>query len=146
MSDRPLWRCPACGREFANRNQVHTCAPPGDLDERLAGLDPGVLAVFTRFRALVEACGPVRILPERTRIAFATRMSFAAVMPRRRWLDGHLVLARRDDSPRWRRVETFSARNHLHAFRFTTPEELDDEVAAWIAEAYEVGRQRHLRS
>jgi hypothetical protein len=66
-------------------------------------------------------------------------------MPRRRWLDGHLVLARRDDSPRWRRVETFSARNHLHAFRFTTPEELDDEVAARIAEACEVGRQRHLK-
>ena len=71
-------------------------------------------------------------------------MSFAALIPRRRWLDGHVVLARRLESPRFRRIETFSPRNHLHAFRLTTPEDVDAEVRGWLAEAYAVGMQRHL--
>jgi hypothetical protein len=72
-------------------------------------------------------------------------MSFAVAMPRKRWLDGHLVLARRVDSPRFRRVETFSPRNHLHAFRIARAEEFDDEFLGWMGEAYAVGAQEHLR-
>jgi len=34
-------------------------------------------------------------------------MSFAAFMPRRNWLNGHLVLARRVDSPRFHKIETY---------------------------------------
>jgi hypothetical protein len=69
----------------------------------------------------------VTILPEKTRIAFQVRMSFAVTIPRKAWLDGHLILARRIDHPRFRRVETFSPRNHLHAFRLSDPAQLDVE-------------------
>ena len=41
-------------------------------------------------------------------------------------------------------MEVFSARNVLHAFRLTGPDEVDDELARWLAEAYKVGCQRHL--
>jgi hypothetical protein len=54
------------------------------------------------------------------------------------------VLARRVDSERLRRVEAYSPRNVLHAFRLTGPEQVDDEFAGWLAEAYTVGQQRHL--
>ncbi|HSO51912.1 MAG TPA: DUF5655 domain-containing protein, partial [Actinomycetes bacterium] len=80
-----------------------------------------------------------------TRIAFQVRMSFAAFSLRRPWVDGHVVLARRLQHPRFRRVETFSPRNHLHQFRLEHLDEVDEEVAAWLAEAYRVGEQRHLR-
>jgi hypothetical protein len=33
----------------------------------------------------------------------------------------------------------------VHAFRLTGPAEVDQEFAAWLAEAYQVGAQRHLR-
>ena len=55
---------------------------------------PEVRARFDAILAAVEALGPVQVLAEKTRIAFQVRMSFAAFMPRRRWLDGHLVLDR----------------------------------------------------
>ena len=113
---KPLWRCPACEREFANRNQSHSCGTH-DLDHHFEGKPPEIRALFDRIAALVEGIGPVRILPEKTRIAFQVRMSFAQVTPRRGWLDGHVVLARRREHPRFRRIETFSPRNHLHAFR-----------------------------
>ncbi|HEY1000630.1 MAG TPA: hypothetical protein VGD83_13395 [Streptosporangiaceae bacterium] len=60
-------------------------------------------------------------------------------------LNGHLVRARRIDSPRFLRVETFSPRNVLHAFRLSGRDEVDAEFAAWLAEAYRVGAQEHLR-
>jgi hypothetical protein len=138
-----MWTCPRCGRSFANRNQQHACGPL-DLDRHLAGRDPEVVAIFERLVELVERNGPVTVLPEKTRIAFQVRMSFAAFSLRRRWVDGHVVLARRLEHPRFGKVETFSPRNHLHQFRLERLEEVDEEVAAWLAEAYRVGEQRHL--
>jgi hypothetical protein len=38
----------------------------------------------------------------------------------------------------------YSARNVLHAFRLLSPADVDDQFAAWLTEAYDVGRQRHL--
>ena len=140
-----LWSCPACGRTFANRNQTHTCAPLGSVDAHFAGCAPAVREIFDAVLAAVRTCGPVDVLAERTRIALHVRMSFAALVPRRRWLDGHLVLARRIDSPRFRRVETYSPRNVLHAFRLTSPMEVDAEFGAFLTEAYRVGAQEELR-
>ena len=141
---RPLWTCPRCRRSFANRNQPHACAATLDLDHHLEGKDPEVVAIFRRLLELAERNGPVTVLPEKTRIAFQVRMSFAAFTLRRRWVDGHVVLARRLEHPRFRRVETFSPRNHLHQFRLERLGEVDEEVAGWLAEAYRVGEQRHL--
>ena len=94
--------------------------------------------------AAIRDIGPVEVLPEKTRIAFHVRMSFAQVTPRRGWLDGHLVLARRLEHPRFRSIQTFSPRNHLHTFRLTRLADIDAEFRAWLAEAYAVGQQKHL--
>ena len=101
-------------------------------------------AAYEAALAVVRALGPVEVLAEKSRIAWHVRMSFAAFQPRVSWLDGHLVLAREVPSPRWRRIEVFSARNVLHAFRLGAPSEVDAEFRAWLAEAYGVGAQRHL--
>jgi hypothetical protein len=97
-------------------------------------------------RRAVAECGPVTVLPEKTRIAFQVRMSFAQVSPRRRWLAGHFVFARRLPHPRFRRIDTISARNHVHHFRLAEPGEIDDEFRLWLREAYSVGAQEHLHA
>ena len=66
-------------------------------------------------------------------------MSFAAFMPRRDWLNGHLVLARRIDSPRFLRIAALSPGNVVHAFRLAGPAEVDQESAVWLAEAADRG-------
>jgi Domain of unknown function (DUF5655) len=113
----PLWTCPRCGRGFANRNQVHACRPLGALDHHLAGRPPEVVAIFWRLLELAERNGPVTVLPEKSRVALQVRMSFAAVTPRRRWVDGHVVLARRLEHPRFRRIESISPRSSSTARR-----------------------------
>ncbi|HKW46275.1 MAG TPA: hypothetical protein VJN70_02485 [Gemmatimonadaceae bacterium] len=64
--------------------------------------------------------------------------------PRRGWLDGHLVLARRIGSSRFRRIDSLSPRNHVHFFRLVRAEEIDQEFRFWLAGAYAVGQQLHL--
>ena len=140
---KPLWRCPTCRRVFANRNQSHACGRHS-LAGHFTGKPPEIRALFNAVLAAIKDVGPVRVLPEKTRIAFQVRMSFAQVTPRRQWLDGHVVLARRLGSPRFLKVETFSLRNHLHTFRLHSLAEVDEEFRAWIAEAYRVGEQKHL--
>jgi len=140
--DRPLWRCGACGRSFANANQSHACGRH-ELEAHFAGCPPKVRTIYDAFLAMLECFGPVIVLPEKTRIAFQVRMSFAQLTVRRNWVLGHLVLARRAESPLFTRVETISARNHVHNFRLDDP----TEVAALrdhAREAYAVGRQEHL--
>lgn len=142
---RPLWRCPKCGRSFANRNQSHACGRH-DLMHHFRGKPPEVRELFDAVVAAIKAIGPVRVLPEKTRIAFQVRMSFAQVTPRTQWLDGHVVLARRLEHPRFRTIQTISPRNHVHVFRLTSLADIDNEFQGWLAEAYQVGEQRHLES
>jgi Domain of unknown function (DUF5655) len=138
-----MWRCPECGRQFANRNQSHACGNY-TLASHFEGKPASVRQIFEKLQSLARRNGPITVLPEKTRIAFQVRMSFAAFVIRRNWVDGHVVLARRLENPRFRRIDTFSPRNHLHAFRFESVDEVDAEVEAWFAEAYAVGQQRHL--
>jgi hypothetical protein len=140
----PLWQCRECGRSFANRNQSHSCSNVS-LESHFNGRGENARKLFDALTALIKNCGPVRILPEKTRIAFQVRMSFIAVQIRRDYLIGHFVFARRRDHPRFTRVETFSPRNHLHAFRLASLDELDSEFPAWVREAYAVGEQKHLQ-
>lgn len=144
MSRLPvLWRCPRCRRVFANTHQSHACGRH-TLASHFRGKPSEIRALFDAVARVIKSCGPVRILPEKTRIAFQVRMSFAQVTPRQQWLDGHVVLARRLEHPRFTKIETFSPRNHLHAFRLRDVRDVDDDFRGWIAEAYRVGEQRHL--
>ena len=82
-----LWTCEHCGRAFANRNQSHACGR-WTLDRHFAGKSPTVREIFDSFLAMIERFGPVRVLPEKTRIAFQVRMSFAQLTVRRSWALG----------------------------------------------------------
>jgi hypothetical protein len=105
----------------------------------------------------VQSIGPAIILPEKTRIAFQVRMSFAQVTPRQRWLDGHVVLVRRLEHPRLRTIEMVSPRNHLHpgitytqrslthGFRLEKADHVENTFVAWLREADDGGEQKHGR-
>ena len=138
-----MWTCPKCARPFANRNQSHACGRH-DLEPHFQGKPLIIREVFDEFVSAFRENGAVIILPERTRIAFQVRMSFAQLTPKRHWVDGHLVLARRVESSLFTKVETFSRRNHLHAFRLQTPADITPQLRRFMTEAYAVGDQQHL--
>ena len=140
---RPLWKCPKCRRAFANRNQRHACAAL-NLEHHFVGKDPAVRVLFEHLLRKLRGFGPVTVLPEKTRIAFQVRMSFAQVTPRRTYLVGHLVLDRVSSRAAFNRVETISPRNRVHHFRLNSRADLNRDFIAHLAQAYAVGQQRHL--
>ena len=98
-ADRPLWTCPKCGSEFANKNQYHSCGRytlSALFDEK----PEHIKELFERFRKMVEGCGPVKVLPYRDRVGFMVRVRFAGAVPKTRWLDVGLWLPRRVEHPR----------------------------------------------
>ena len=114
-----------------------------DLDRHFDGKSKRVRAIYDAFLALLSEQGPVTVLPEKTRIAFHVRMSFAQLTLRKDWALGHFVLARRVEDGPYTRIETFSPRNHLHVFRLDDPAEVET-LRPYAAEAYAVGCQEHL--
>lgn len=141
---KAMWKCNRCGRRFANRNQSHFCSRQ-TLQEHLRGRIPEMIVLYRSFVRMVRRCGRVEILPEKTRIAFQVRMSFAMVSFRRDKLRGHVVLARRLESPRFLQIDTISRRNHVHHFEIRSQAELDREFFGFLREAYRVGQQLHLK-
>jgi len=135
---RSLWRCPKCGRSFANRNQSHSCGR-FSVKGYLQGKSPEAIELFHRFSAMVAECGPFIYAPAGTRIGFQVRMIFSAVTLRKTELIGHVVLARRLEGPRFTKIEPISPGNQVHHFRIRQVSELDAEVMAWLREAYLVG-------
>ena len=138
-----LWQCPKCGENFTTVNQWHSCGR-FSLDDLFTGCEPATRRLFDRFVELVESCGPVAIIPQRTRVAFQARMRFAAIIPRKRYLRGHFVLARRREEPFFSRIQRYSRRNYVHEFRLDSEGQLTGVFLDCVQEAYRVGEQRHL--
>ena len=139
-----MWRCPTCGQTFVSRNLPHSCQVVA-LDEHFAGSEPGVREVFDALVAAVEENGPVTVNATKSRVSFQVRMRFAGIeRPRRDHLVATFVLTRPLDSARLKRVEHIPPYYYVHRIALRSSEEIDGELRAWLAEAYQVGEQRHL--
>lgn len=140
----PLWRCPRCGAKLVTRNMSHSCGKY-TLGDLFARSEPNVIRTFRALAAMVRECGPVVIIPQKTRVVFQVRVRFLGCVPRRSYLLCTFEFTHRKPHPRFRKVATYARLWHGHELRVDCPEELDGEVRSWIRESYAVGEQRHLR-
>jgi hypothetical protein len=117
---------------------AHSCLLVG-LDEFFAGSE--LRELFERFVTAARENGPVTVNATKSRITLQVRMRFAAVQrPRKRYLPAHFVLTRPIQNPRLS-VEFLPPYYYVHKLRL---EDVDDELKGWLAEAYQVGEQRHV--
>jgi hypothetical protein len=140
MTPRPLWTCPDCAQTFVTRNASHSCVQftlDGFFGDRRAQRQ-----LYKALLELVRRFGPVTVKVNKSRISFQARVRFATVARVTRsglvctfWLKREVV------SPRITRVELYPPSNYVHEFKLTDASELDDELAAWLRDAYEVGLQ-----
>jgi hypothetical protein len=123
----------------------HSCTDV-TVDSFLAGKGPEARALFNRFEDLISRCGPYHVSPAKTRIAFMGRVRFAGVS---RVRNGELMcsfaLPYTISSPRIVRIEEVAPGWHVHSLRVNEPEQLDDELLAWLRESYRlIGMQERL--
>jgi uncharacterized protein DUF5655 len=115
------------------------------VEDHLRDKPAAVAALYRRFVELVQACGPFDYAVSKTAITFkGSRRGFAGAKPKADSLDGYLDLQRRVEDPRIRRAVPYTKRLVVHQFRISVPEQLDEEFAGWVGEAYNVGQGGHL--
>jgi hypothetical protein len=91
----------------------------------------------------VESVGPAELRATKSQVAFRRRRAFAWA-----WMPGQylrrpatplvltVALPRRDPSPRWKQVVEPRPGRFVHHLELYTRADLDEEVIAWLREAW----------
>jgi hypothetical protein len=132
---KPLWTCPRCLRRFKNRNQSHSCGH-FTVEQLLDGKPSGIVELYDRLADLIQRCGEVVVAPTKTRVLFKVRTVFATVAVTKHGLDLVFVLSRRLKNRRIRKAQQ-EYPGIVHFLRIEKPEDLDDDLATWLQEAYD---------
>jgi hypothetical protein len=140
---KPLWQCPKCGAKLVTKNMWHSCGQYR-LEALFARSEPHVIQIFDRLADMVQAYGPVTIVPQKTRVVFQVRVRFLGCVPRKSYLLCNFEFAQRRPHPRFRKIVTYYPHWHGHELRVDSVQELDDQVAEWIRESYAVGEQKPI--
>jgi hypothetical protein len=137
---KPLWTCPRCRRQFANRNQAHSCGE-FTVEQHLDGKPQDMVELYERFAEVVNGCGEVVVAPTKTRVLFKVRTVFATVAVNKHWLDVVLVLGRRLKHRRIKKAQE-EYPGIVHWLRIEKPADLDTDLASWLQEAYDRRQQK----
>jgi hypothetical protein len=120
----------------------HSCGRYRVADH-FKGKDPVVRKLYQSFRRLVKRYGPVTVYAQKTRIVFQARARFAGVQVRRSRLEVGLWLKRRREHPRLYRIEFYPPSDYVHRIRLAQLSDFDGTLAAFVKEAYSVGKQEY---
>lgn len=146
LKERPLWRCPQCGKRFVTKNLSHSCRRISEA-ERLKGKTEHVVWLYRRIVKLLRQIaggGPLYLNPGKSGIAFQARMRFGGVVLRKDSVELRFILRRRLDSPRIARLIAYAPQTYGHHLIVRDAADFDTELQAWLAESYRVGTQEHL--
>ena len=146
--DRPLWHCPKCGHAFVGVNMSHSCVTVS-LDDLFARSTPAARAAFDAFVAMIERCGPIDVIGQRTRIVIMGRVRFAGAKVLRDRVRLNVALSRTIDAPWVERIDTYlGGRWNAHHFLVASPGDLAAiaELPSLVCEGYrDLGMQGALR-
>jgi hypothetical protein len=107
------------------------------VDETFRGHPAGHRAAFDAVLDHLAALGPVHVDAVRVGVFLKSDRKMAEVRPRVRAVDLMLVLPRAVDHPRVARHIRISADHTVNAIKLTNASDVDDQVRAWLTEAYE---------
>jgi hypothetical protein len=100
--------------------------------------------VHERVSSLLDGIGPVTARATLSQLAYRRRRAFAWLWLPGTWLARPaddvvltIALGRHDPSPRFKEVAHPSPRHWVHHLEVRALTDLDDDVAAWLREAYE---------
>lgn len=132
------WICPECDRQFGRRHQSHLCAPTLTADQYFASRPPAFREIYEAVLATLAHMGPVVVDVVDVGVLIKRARTFAELRPRRDRFVLSLWLSRALDHPRVRRtVRRPGSERAAHFFDLRAAADVDDEIAAWLAEAYD---------
>jgi hypothetical protein len=128
---------------------AHSCVTV-PLDELFARSTPTARAAFDAFVVLIERCGTVEVIGQKTRIVIMGRVRFAGAKVLRTRVRLNIALTRKIEAPWVERIDTYlGGRWNAHHFIVRSPEDLAaiPDLPALVCEGYrDLGMQGALRS
>lgn len=110
--------------------------------EEFFGSDGRGLAVFERVRSLVGE--PIEVRVSKSQVALRRRRGFAYLWSPGQYLHApsaevvlSIALGRHVPSPRFKEVSHPAPRHWMHHLEVRSLDDIDDEVTAWLTEAFE---------
>jgi hypothetical protein len=132
-----LWRCPKCGREFAKRNQWHSCLAY-DVDDHFEGKDPLLQEIFDRLVSLMKEFGPLRVDAVKRNINLIAKHHLGGVEVQKKALRLGFVNDEPLESERFVRVTRLGPHRVGHTVKLHSLEDVDDELLGWLRRAYDL--------
>lgn len=115
------------------------------IDRHLEGQPDFAVDLYHRYIQMVERIGPFTYAVSKSTITLkGTRRGFTGVRPDRSGIRGYFDVQREIRDRRITSVTPYTKRLFVHHFRIESPDDLDEEVAGWLREAYAVGDGAHL--
>lgn len=123
-----------------------THGEPVPLERFFAERDPASRAIFDVARQRIDALNGVEMRVTKSQVAWRRRTAFAWAWIPEQYLTGHshlaplvlsVALPRQDGSPRWKQIVEPRPGHFIHHLELRSAAELDDEVLAWLAEAWD---------
>ena len=130
------WTCPRCDRRFRRAGQGHECAPAMTLDAYFATGPDRERPIYEAVMSHLDAVGDVHVEPLSVGIYLKRDQTFATLTPRTRWVALGLSLPRVVTSSRIARKVEPAGRHWWHTVNLRDPDDVDDDVQAWLIEAY----------
>jgi hypothetical protein len=106
------------------------------LDEYFATGPPFERPIFDAVLAGLADVGPIHVEPVSVGIFLKRSRTFAELRPMTRWVAASFSLPRTLTSARIARKVYDAGRSKYHVVNVRGPEEVDDELLGWLAEAY----------
>jgi hypothetical protein len=106
--------------------------------DHLKDKDPIVTEIYKHLISELRKMGKIKIEPKKTSIHLANRFGFAGVYTRKDHINLEIHLDHRLNSPRVYRIEQASANRFHHTVKISDTVSIDQELTAWLKEAYDL--------
>ena len=130
-----FWICPECGRQFAKRNQWHSCYLTA-VEDHFAGKDTARRETYDLIIAGLQEIGPFRIDAVKGSINLINRYHFSSVTVQKNSLRLEFISEIEIQSPRIIRTERLGPNRVGLSVKLNTPDDVDDELLNWLHKAY----------
>ncbi|MGZ4715979.1 MAG: DUF5655 domain-containing protein [Acidimicrobiales bacterium] len=131
----PPWTCPSCARQFGRTNQSHECSPAMTLEDYFSTGPERERPIFEAVAGYLETLGPIHVEPVSVGIFIKRDRSFVELRPKVRWVALSFPLPYVIDHARIAR-RMRSGGTCYHVVNMVGPEDVDEQVEAWLAEAW----------
>ena len=129
------WICPNCGRNFARKNQFHSCELFLIKEHHFKKGTPLTIQLYNKFVSLFQKFEPILIESLKNIIAIKKNSQFCTIQIQKMALKiifrSHTLLS----SPR---LTSIAPQEHMHYYQFKIKKmnEIDEELCDWMHQAY----------